>query len=120
MVVAKVTKVKKGSKIIDASVRQVSGHGKKENKGMENEQRASKLLELVAKNIKIDYEKLRNEVREDLVNNYESLYRAFEESVINSDDFKKAWKKWVSEFIKVELKMYSTICYHRRNAQFGF
>ena len=30
MVVAKVTKVKKGSKIIDASVRQVSGHRKKE------------------------------------------------------------------------------------------
>ena len=52
-----------------------------------NEQRASKLLELVAKNIKVDYEKLRSEIREELVNYYESLYRAFEESVINSDDF---------------------------------
>ena len=106
MVVAKVTKVKKGSKIIDASVRQVSGHRKKEKiREWKNEQRASKLLELVAKNIKIDYEKLRNEVREDLVNNYESLYRAFEESVINSDDFKKVWKgKWVSEFIKVGIE----------------
>ena len=73
MVVAKVTKVKKGSKIIDASVRQVSGHRKKEKiREWKNEQRASKLLELVAKNIKVDYEKLRNEVREDLVNNYES------------------------------------------------
>ena len=30
MVVARVTKVKKGSKIIDASVRQVSGHRKQE------------------------------------------------------------------------------------------
>ena len=55
MVVAKVTKVKKGSKIIDASVRQVSGHRKKEKiREWKNEQRASKLLELVAKNIKIE------------------------------------------------------------------
>ena len=106
MVVAKVTKVKKGSKIIDASVRQVSGHRKKEKiREWKNEQRASKLLELVAKNTKLNYEDLRKEVRDDLVNNYESLYRAFEESVINSEEFKKAWKgKWVSEFIKVGIE----------------
>ncbi len=106
MVVAKVTKVKKGSKIIDASVRQVSGHRKKEKiREWKNEQRASKLLELVANNLKVDYDKLRNEVRGDLVNDYESLYRAFEESVVNSEDFKNAWKgKWVSEFIKVGIE----------------
>jgi len=106
MVVAKVTKVKKGSKIIDASVRQVSGHRKKEKiREWKNEQRASKLLELVANNIKLDYEKLRKEIRNDLVNNYGSLYVAFEESVINSDDFKKSWKgAWVSEFIKVGIE----------------
>ena len=106
MVVAKVTKVKKGSKIIDASVRQVSGHRKKEKiREWKNEQRASKLLELVAKNTKLNYDDLRKEIRDDLVNNYESLYRAFEESVINSEEFKKAWKgKWVSEFIKVGIE----------------
>ena len=43
MVVAKVTKVKEGSKIIDASVRQVSGHRKQEKiRDWKNEQRASK------------------------------------------------------------------------------
>ena len=103
MVVAKVTKVKKGSKIIDASVRQVSGHRKKEKiRAWKNEQRASKLLELVARNIKADYDVLREEIREDLINEYETLYRAFEESVINSEDFENKWKgSWVSEFIKV-------------------
>ena len=40
MVVAKVTKVKKTSKIVDASVRQVSGHRKKEKiRDWKNEQR---------------------------------------------------------------------------------
>jgi translation initiation factor 2 subunit 1 len=106
MVVAKVTKVKKGSKIIDASVRQVSGHRKKEKiREWKNEQRASKLLELVANNIKMDYDKLREDVRNDLVNSYGSLYVAFEESVINGDDFKKSWKgSWVPEFIKVGIE----------------
>ena len=106
MVVAKVTKVKKGSKIIDASVRQVSGHRKKEKiREWKNEQRASKLLELVANNIKADYDNFRKEVRGDLINNYGILYSAFEESVVNGDDFKKSWKgPWVSEFIKVGIE----------------
>ena len=48
---------------------------------------------------------LRKELKNDLVSNYESLYRAFEESVINSEDFKKNWKgPWVSEFIKVGIE----------------
>ncbi|HJM17122.1 MAG TPA: S1 RNA-binding domain-containing protein [Candidatus Poseidoniia archaeon] len=55
MVVAKITKVKEGSKVSDASVRQVSGHRKQEKiRDWKNEQRASKLLELVAKNKRLD------------------------------------------------------------------
>ena len=54
MVVARVTKVKKGSNIVDASVRQVSGHRKQERiRAWKNEQKASKLLELVSKKSKI-------------------------------------------------------------------
>jgi len=103
MIVAKVTKVKKGSKIIDASVRQVSGHRKKEKvRSWKNEQRASKLLELVAKNKKLDYETLRLELRQEMVNSYGTLYLAFEEAVINTAIFKKKWEgAWVSEFIKI-------------------
>ena len=68
MVVARVTKVKKGSKIIDASVRQVSGHRKQEKiRFWKNEQRASKLLELVASKSKLKAEDLRKEVRLSLI-----------------------------------------------------
>ncbi len=103
MVVAKVTKVKKGSKIIDASVRQVSGHRKQEKiRFWKNEQRASKLLELVASRSKINVEDLRIELREKMINIYGSIYSAFEEAVINEEGFKEEWKgKWVSNFITI-------------------
>ena len=103
MVVARVTKVKKGSRIIDASVRQVSGHRKQEKiRFWKNEQRASKLLELVASKSKLKVEDLRHEVRAKMVDVYGSMYSAFEEAVINESGFKKEWNgKWVSNFIKI-------------------
>ena len=72
MVVAKVTKVKEGSKVIDASVRQVSGHRKQEK------------------------------IRNDMLRLYGSLYSAFEASVMDESEFKKQWKgTWVDNFIKI-------------------
>ena len=74
MVVAKVTKVKEGSKTVDASVRQVSGHRKQEKiKDWKNEQRANKLLELVSTKSKIKFEVLSSDVKEDMVKLYGSL-----------------------------------------------
>ena len=103
MVVARVTKVKKGSKIIDASVRQVSGHRKQEKiRFWKNEQRASKLLELVASKSKLKVEDLRKEVRGKMIDVYGSMYSAFEEAVINESGFKGEWNgHWVSHFIKI-------------------
>jgi len=102
MVVAKVTKVKKGSKVIDASVRQVSGHRKQEKiRDWKNEQRASKLLELVATKSKVKLEELSN-AKEDLVKMYGSLYTAFEASVMDESGFKEEWKgKWIESFIEI-------------------
>jgi len=63
MIVARVTKVKKGSNIVDASVRQVSGHRKQERiRAWKNEQKASKLLELVSKKSKIKIADLESEI----------------------------------------------------------
>ena len=103
MVVAKVTKVKKGSKIIDASVRQVSGHRKQEKiRDWKNEQRATKLLELVASKSKIGLDKLLSEVRDDLLKSYGSLYSAFEASVMDEPNFTSEWQgSWVSSFIEI-------------------
>ena len=100
MVVARVTKVKKGSNIVDASVRQVSGHRKKETiRAWKNEQKALKLLELVSKKSKINESEI-----DSMRDTYGSLYLAFETAVMDETSFKKEWKgKWLSDFIKVAI-----------------
>ena len=105
MVVARVTKVKKGSNIVDASVRQVSGHRKQERiRAWKNEQKASKLLELVSKKSKIKITVLESEIRDSMRDTYGSLYLAFEAVVMDTVSFKKEWKgKWLSDFIEVAI-----------------
>jgi translation initiation factor 2 subunit 1 len=100
MVVARVTKVKRGSNIVDASVRQVSGHRKKETiRAWKNEQKALKLLELVSKKSKINESEI-----DSMRDTYGSLYLAFETAVMDEASFKKEWKgKWLSDFIKVAI-----------------
>jgi len=104
MIVARVTKVKKGSNIVDASVRQVSGHRKQERiRAWKNEQKASKLLELVSKKSKIKIADLESEIR-GMHDTYGSLYLAFEAVVIDTASFKKKWEgKWLSDFIEVAI-----------------
>ena len=103
MVVAKVTKVKKGSSIVDASVRQVSGHRKQERiRAWKNEQKASKLLELVSKKFKTKIEDFESETQQNLRDTYGNLYLAFEAAVTDEASFKKEWKgKWVPNFIEI-------------------
>ena len=105
MVVAKITKVKVGSKVSDASVRQVSGHRKQEKiRDWKNEQRASKLLELVATKSKIKIEDLVSKIKEDMTKLYGSLYSGFEASVVDKSAFMNEWKgKWVDNFIDVAI-----------------
>jgi translation initiation factor 2 subunit 1 len=104
MIVARVTKVKKGSNIVDASVRQVSGHRKQERiRAWKNEQKASKLLELVSTKSKIKIAVLENEIQ-GIRDTYGSLYLAFETAVMDTASFKKEWKgKWLSDFIEVAI-----------------
>ena len=104
MVVARVTRVKKGSNIVDASVRQVSGHRKQERiRAWKNEQKASKLLELVSKKSKIKIAVLESEIR-GMLDTYGSLYLAFEAAVMDTVSFKKEWEgKWLSDFIEVAI-----------------
>ena len=87
--ICKVMRTRKDGTSLELSLKSVSEERRRDRlQEWKNEQRASKLLELVANNIKQDPDELRKEVKNDLVSNYESLYRAFEESVINSEDFK--------------------------------
>ena len=104
MIVARVTRIKKGSNIVDASVRQVSGHRKQERiRAWKNEQKASKLLELVSKKSKIKIADLESEIW-GMYDTYGSLYLAFEAVVIDTASFKKKWEgKWLSDFIEVAI-----------------
>ena len=105
MVVAKVTKVKKGSNIVDASVRQVSGHRKQEKiRAWKNEQKAIKLLELVSKTSKVALTTLESEILSQFRETYGSLYLAFEAAVTDETAFTDEWKgKWVSDFVKIAI-----------------
>ncbi|HIC62309.1 MAG TPA: hypothetical protein EYO72_06305 [Marine Group III euryarchaeote] len=90
--------------MVDASVRQVSGHRKQERiRAWKNEQKASKLLELVSKKSKIKIADLESEIR-GMHDTYGSLYLAFEAVVIDTASFKKEWEgKWLSDFIEVAI-----------------
>ena len=105
MVVAKVTKVKKSSNIVDASVRQVSGHKKQARiRAWKNEQKASKLLELVSERSNTKMEVLEGEIRNNMQDAFGSLYLAFEAAVTDVVSFKKEWKgKWVPAFIDIAI-----------------
>ena len=105
MVVAKVTKVKKGSNVVDASVRQVSGHRKKEKiRAWRNEQKASKLLELVFKKSKDNQPEFQLEIESNLRDYYTSLYSAFETAVMDESGFRKKWEgSWVSHFVQMAI-----------------
>lgn len=101
MVVAKVTRVKRKRHIVDMSVRQVSGHRKQARiREWKNEQRATKLIELVAGEAKLEPAALLEEVSASFRENYGTLYGAFEAAVMEQDDFTKAYKgKWVKPFL---------------------
>ena len=101
MVVAKVTRVKPKRHIVDMSVRQVSGHRKQARmREWKNEQRATKLLELVAGEANLKPEALLEEVSEPFRENYGTLYGAFEAAVVDTAGFTKAHKgKWVKPFL---------------------
>ena len=101
MVVAKVTRVKRKRHIVDMSVRQVSGHRKQARiREWKNEQRATKLIELVASEAKLEPETLLEEVSGPFRENYGTLYGAFEAAVVDTAEFTKAHNgKWVKPFL---------------------
>ena len=101
MVVAKVTRVKRKRHIVDMSVRQVSGHRKQARiREWKNEQRATKLIELVAGEAKLEPEALLEELAPAFRDAYGTLYGAFEAAVVDSTAFKVAHKgKWLKPFL---------------------
>ena len=103
-VVCKVLRVNPIKGHIDLSLKRVNDHQRREKiHEWKNEQKAERLFELVAKNLKKDLDTAYNEIGYRLIDTYETLYRAFEESAVNPDTLKDAGfdDKFVTEFVKI-------------------
>ena len=103
-VVCKVTGVDRSKGHVDLSLKRVNEHQKREKIAeWKNEQRAEKLLELVAQELKKDVKTAYEEFALKLVEEYGTLYHAFEIAAADLDDLAaKGFKgAWVAEFLKI-------------------
>ena len=104
-VVCKVVNVDQTKGHVDLSLKRVNEHQRRETiAGWKNEQKAEKLLEILAERLGKTVEQLLEEFGYKLVDAYGSLYSAFESAAISEgDDLKEEGFKgaWVSEFTKL-------------------
>ena len=103
-VVCKVMHVDETKGHIDLSLKRVNAHQRKEKiQEWKNEQRATKLLEMLAKNIGKTIEQCYNEFGRKLVEKYGTLYAAFEECAYDVETLKKDGfsGEWLKEFEKI-------------------
>lgn len=97
-IVCKVMRVQESKGHIDLSLKKVNAHQKREKiQDWKNEQKATKLLEIVVDRIPIDMNEFRQKHTPKLLEEYGSLYVAFEEAA-SEEGLGKFKGKWVSEF----------------------
>lgn len=100
-VVCKVMEVDPSKAHIDLSLKRVNDHQKREKiREWKNEQKAEKLFCLLAEEIDKSADKCYEEFGNELIDEYGSLYGAFEECAADPRAFKFEGK-WVNEFIKM-------------------
>ncbi len=103
-IVCKVLRVDPSKGHIDLSLKQVNEHQRREKiQEWKNEQKAEKLLEIVGKRIKMSVDECYEEFGYDLIEGYETLYRAFEECAVSDEVLKDDGFKgdWIEGFIEV-------------------
>ncbi|MGP6239528.1 translation initiation factor IF-2 subunit alpha [Cuniculiplasma sp. SKW4] len=101
--VCKVLQVDAKRKVVELSLKRVNEHQKRDKISQwKNDQKADKLMEIVAQNLKKKKEQCMEEFGNDLVEKFGSLYEAFEEASSEGDEFMKGTRaKWRTIFIKV-------------------
>jgi len=103
-IVCKVLRVEASKNHIDLSLKRVNEHQRRDKiQEWKNNQKATKLFEMVAENLGKSIEECYRDFGEDLIKKYGSLYGSFEESAYDPDSFENEGFSgdWIKEFQKV-------------------
>lgn len=100
--VCKVLNVDLGRGYVDLSLKRVNEHQKREKiSAWKNEQKAEKLLEIVAAQLNTTVEECQKEFSYDLVDRYGNLYDAFEDASASEEWLPEVKGKWKPVFEKI-------------------
>ena len=110
VIICTILRIQKDRGLIDVSLRRVNeGQRRKKLSQIKQEQMAEKIVEFVAKDQKVEFRKLYDEVTEKVFEKYASLYECFEEVVM--EDFsllslgiREDLAKTLEEIIKQRIK----------------
>jgi translation initiation factor 2 subunit 1 len=103
-IVARVLRIDAQKGQVDLSLKRINDHQRREKiQAWKNEQRALRLLALVAQGLKIEVDATRELFTETLVDQYGSLFGAFEVASADPKRFQKEGGKaaWVHAFLKI-------------------
>lgn len=103
-IVARVLRVDPGKNQVDLSLKRINDHQRREKiQSWKNEQRALKLLGLVAASLKMPLEEAESGFAEKLVERHGSLFEAFEAASADPKKFGKEHGKnaWVTAMLKI-------------------
>ncbi len=105
-IVCKVLGVDSAKGHIDLSLKSVNEHQKREKiQQWKNEKKADKLLEIVADRLSISLDAAYEQFGNELYEEYESLYGAFESVASSPEDFRSEYSgDWVETFIDVAVE----------------
>ena len=102
-VVCKVLGVDSSKGHIDLSLKSVNDHQKREKiQQWKNEKKAEKLVEIIAERLSISVDDAFDQFANELTEEYETLYGAFEAIAANPDELRDEYEgEWVETFIEV-------------------
>jgi len=103
-IVARVLRVDPAKSQVDLSLKRINDHQRREKiQTWKNEQRATRLLGLVAQGLKIEVDQTHELFAEGLIEKHGSLFEAFEAASADAKKFQKDHGKaaWVTAFLKI-------------------